>query len=111
MTEPHTAHFARLPSHSLRLFGFRIWSQRPDGLARPPNLLVVDLLQLALKVFAVGLAAIEFERLPGFSAVLYRLVQRLEHWPVRLLKDWSPVECAAASGCRAGLRRIVNKVR
>jgi len=87
-------------------FGLCIWAQHSDGLSSSPNLLFSDLLQLTFKVFAVGLAAVEFERVAGLGAILYRLVECLEHWPVHFLKDRSPVECPAASSCRARLRQM-----
>jgi hypothetical protein len=108
--ESCTTHFlARPPPPPGNLFRLRIRSQRPDGLSCPPDLLVVNLFQLALKIFAVGLAAVKLKRLPGLGTILHRLVQRLEYRPVRLLKYWSPVECTAASSCRAGLRAICQR--
>ena len=100
-TETCTAHFARL------LLPFSHPAATPGRSFLPSR---VDLFQLVLKIFVVGLAAVKFKRFPGLSTILYRLVQRLEHWPVRLLKDWGPIECTATSSCRAGLRVLVYEV-
>jgi hypothetical protein len=60
-----------------RLFRNRIRPQSPAGLSCPPDLLVVNVFQVVLKIFAVGLAAVKFKRLPGLGTILYRLEQRL----------------------------------
>lgn len=76
-------------------------------LTSPPDLLVVDLLQLLREVLTVSFSAVELERLAGLRAVAYRLVEGLEDGQVGLLEDGSPVESASASGGGACVVHVV----
>jgi hypothetical protein len=89
-----TADYTVLPL--VVLFGIR--PQRPDRLTRPPDLLLINLLELPLKVLSVGLAAVELERLARLGSVLHRLVQFFKDGLVGSFKDWRPVQCTT-SGC------------
>lgn len=92
-------------SNSLRL---AIRAEGTDDLARTPDLLLVDLLQLLGKVLTVSRATVELERLAGLSTVLNTLVELLENRDIGLLEDGCPIQGTTTSGGGACIVHVVH---
>src|SRR5580693_10113569 len=80
--------------------GLVVWAQRAHRLSGAPDLLVVNLFELARKVLTVGAASVELECLAGLGAIAHALVELLKDGLVRRLEDGCPVEGTAPRGRR-----------
>jgi len=93
--------------HSL---GLVIRTERPNGLASPPNLLVVNLSQLLGEILPISRPPVELERLASLSAVPYGFVESFEYWQVGFLEYRGPVESTSAGCGGAGVIHVVHAV-
>jgi hypothetical protein len=73
-----------------------------------PNLLVVNLLELARKVLTVSATTVESERLTCLRIVVRVLVELLKDRPVRSLENGRPVQGAAAHGRGVRVVHVVH---
>ncbi len=87
--------------------------KEPDEMAhtRSPDLLIVNFLQLLLKIFAVCLATVKFKRASSFGTVFDGFIQLFEDGAIGSLEDRSPIKSSTTSGGRAGRVHVVLKPR
>ena len=106
----HIAGYHRINECSPFFLLLVVRTQTTHNLARPPDLLLVDLLELLRQVLAVRRTAVELQAAARLGTVAYALVQLLKDGQVGLLEHLGPVKSTTTSGGRACVVHVVHTI-